>query len=71
VYLIEVTSRKLLPLTTIGTHVVQSAGNKVGQLINAKLKSAKVNVNPAYGSWNPSGLNVLPPPTPPSKFLPY
>jgi hypothetical protein len=70
VYLIEVTSRKLLPWTTIGTRVVQSAGNKVGVLVGAKLKSAKVNVNPAYGSWSASGLAVLPPPAPPAKYLP-
>jgi hypothetical protein len=71
VYLIEVTSRKMLPYTTIGTHVVQSAGSKVGKVVDAKLKSAKVNVNPAYGTWSSSGVTVLPPPTPPSKFLPY
>jgi len=67
-HLIEVRSRQIQPLNaTISGQIQQflKQESPVTAFVTAALKTAKVAVNPAYGSWDPLLHGVAPPIAPP------
>jgi hypothetical protein len=70
--LFKLTDRKPQALTAVRTQVIAALHNTGSTQFNAfvtsAVASARVTVNPKYGTWTPTGANpgVQPPPAPPA-----
>ncbi|GAC1312316.1 MAG: hypothetical protein NVSMB12_02080 [Acidimicrobiales bacterium] len=70
-HIIKVTARTVQPLdartkAAIVQHL-QSQGDALSAFFQSSAKTLKVQVNPAYGSWDTQQLQIVPPPTPSAK----
>ena len=67
-HIIKVTARTETPLTAqVKAAIVQqlqSQGDPLSKFFQDSAKNLKVQVNPAYGTWDAQQLQIVPPPTP-------
>jgi hypothetical protein len=69
-HLIKVRSRQLQPLDATNKSRIQAflkQESPISVFITPALRTGKISVNPAYGTWDPAQPGVVPPIAPPAK----